>query len=278
MNLDDIYRSHPLTASTILARVSRQKYIQEPLSEWQVAIDPATELTDQNHEGGVQAVLELASAARITSLSRVLDVGAGLGGSARVLSHAYGCRTVAVERDESRVADCVRLCEILSLADLVTTLRHDALMGPLPGHPDLSAVDVLWGQSAWVHFQRIETFLDDWLPVLDHRGRVAISDSFLVRDPNSEIERQILSDLQTSWAAHFVPLSRLARHLTARGFRITHQRDVTAQAALHFQRLLDVSLHWPAGLRTDSEVAGWQTALAAIERRLVQFVRFVAAR
>jgi hypothetical protein len=71
MNLEAIDAHHPLTERTIRARVERQGIHADVLTEWHLAIDPQLELTDQHHPGGVQAVLDLAVAARITSTSLV---------------------------------------------------------------------------------------------------------------------------------------------------------------------------------------------------------------
>src|SRR5882672_7878069 len=70
-DLDSIYACHPLRAATILGRLDRAGAGLASLTEWQLAVDPETEVTDQNHSGGVQAVLELAVAAGISRASTV---------------------------------------------------------------------------------------------------------------------------------------------------------------------------------------------------------------
>ena len=102
MDLDAIYASHPLNERTLLARVERQGIPLNELNEWSLAVDPDTDITDQNHPGGVEAVLTLAVEARVCAASTVVDVGAGLGGSARVLSQAFGCLVIGIEQDPNR--------------------------------------------------------------------------------------------------------------------------------------------------------------------------------
>ena len=62
-------------------------------------LDPGSRLSpeqigalDHFHTGGIRASRELLELARIGAGSRVLDIGAGLGGSARLIASATGCR------------------------------------------------------------------------------------------------------------------------------------------------------------------------------------------
>ena len=55
---------------------------------------------DQFHTRGLAATAELAEMAGIGPAMSVLDVGSGLGGPARVLAAARGCRVVGVDLSE----------------------------------------------------------------------------------------------------------------------------------------------------------------------------------
>jgi SAM-dependent methyltransferase len=52
---------------------------------------------DEFHIRGSQATLELAARMELTADSHALDVGSGLGGSARTISRAYGCRVTGID-------------------------------------------------------------------------------------------------------------------------------------------------------------------------------------
>lgn len=52
---------------------------------------------DHFHTGGLPASLELLELARIRAEDRVLDIGAGLGGAARLMASVRGCRVDCIE-------------------------------------------------------------------------------------------------------------------------------------------------------------------------------------
>jgi 2-polyprenyl-3-methyl-5-hydroxy-6-metoxy-1,4-benzoquinol methylase len=58
---------------------------------------------DEFHIGGRQATAELAAQLELDSDDHVLDVGSGLGGTARFLSHNYGCRVTGIDLTQEYV-------------------------------------------------------------------------------------------------------------------------------------------------------------------------------
>jgi SAM-dependent methyltransferase len=265
INLDAIYASHPLNERTLLARTERQGIPLAGLTEWTLAIDPDTGITDQNHPGGVEAVLTLAVAAKVSLTSTVVDVGAGLGGPARVLAQAFGCSVVGIELDQNRYEAAVRLTGLVGLASRVTFLRHDALSGTA----GLENIDVLWGQSAWVHFPNPEAFLDLWIPTVRPGGRVVISDAFLLREPSGSEELQILRSLEKLWCAHLRPIDRWQSALESRRCAVMRLHDRTSEARAHFRNCLSLSSKWPNGTVTADETHSWLCACEGLDRRLI---------
>jgi len=265
MKLDEIYASHPLRAETILARLHRDGRDLADLNEWQLAVDPISEITDQNHSGGVQAVLELAALARITSSSVVVDVGAGLGGSARVLAATFGCVVLGIERDAGRYRDAVELTSRVRLQHLATFQLADALEGPVA----VQDVDVLWGQGAWVHFPSPEDFLVRWRPILRPGGRIAMADAFLLRQPSAPNEVALVREVEDLWGAHLRSMNDWKASMRHAGFTHLNAYDVTARAAADVARLESVASAWPGGTVMDAETRGWSRAREAFARGLV---------
>jgi len=272
MDLDAIYASHPLNERNLLARVERQGIPFDQLNEWSLAIDPDTDITDQNHPGGVDAVLTLAVEARVRATSTVVDVGAGLGGSSRVLAQAFGCSVIGIEQDQNRYEAAVRLTDRVGLADRVRFLKHDALSGTA----GLENVDVLWGQSAWVHFPNPDAFLDVWIPSVRPRGRVAISDAFLLREPSGQEESHVVRSLENLWGAYLMSIVRWQRALEARRCTVAHLHDRTDEARAHLANCLSVAPKWPDGMVTAAERDSWLLAGKALDRGLIGTRQLVA--
>jgi predicted O-methyltransferase YrrM len=273
MNLEGIYSAHPVRRETIYARLERQRIRLTDLTEWHLALDPEGELTDQNHSGGVQSVLELGVAANVSKTTRLVDVGAGIGGPARVLAQSFGCQVVAIDQDSGRCADAVDLTRLVHLDDLVTVVHGDALAIDTPPDP----IDVLWGQDAWIHFADLGLFLDRWVPRLSDKGRVIVADAHLRRDPRTPEEEGLLTRLAQSWGAVLRPLDGWTSPLTERGFRIT-LIDRTREAIESLDRLARASSTWPAGVATEAERESWRLAIAGYQQGLVGSFRLIASR
>ncbi len=98
----EVYRNHPLQEEAILTRVRARGGATAPITELDLAQDRKTEITDQNHVGGLLFVKQLASKAGVTAETFVLDLGSGLGGSARYLAHMFGCRVHGIDFSSER--------------------------------------------------------------------------------------------------------------------------------------------------------------------------------
>jgi cyclopropane fatty-acyl-phospholipid synthase-like methyltransferase len=103
---------------------------------------------DQWHYHGTDAVRAAAERLGLGPGSRVLDIGAGIGGPARYLAHTTGCHVTAVELQPELHAIGVDLTQRCGLADRVTHLCGDALAVPLPERTFDAAVSWL----AVLHF------------------------------------------------------------------------------------------------------------------------------
>ena len=87
---------------------------------------------DQWHYHGTDAIRAAADRLGLGTTSRVLDIGAGIGGPARYLAHTTGCHVTAIELQPELDAIAVDLTERSGLSDRVTHIRGDALTYPLP--------------------------------------------------------------------------------------------------------------------------------------------------
>ncbi|MPZ29712.1 MAG: methyltransferase domain-containing protein [Rhodospirillales bacterium] len=82
---------------------------------------------DQWHYHGTDAIRDAAGFLGLGSGSRVLDIGAGIGGPARFLAHATGCHVTALELQPELHRVGVDLTRRSGLADRVTHVCGNAL-------------------------------------------------------------------------------------------------------------------------------------------------------
>src|SRR5262249_2917383 len=147
--LRDLYRKHPLRRQSILKRIVAQRGTLAGMTEMDLAEDPFTEITDQNHVGGVKFVPDLAKKAGVGPATEVLDLGCGLGGSARCLAYFFGCRVHGMDLSAERCREARQLTKLVGLDHLVTLQCGDVLRIVLPKRQ----FDVLWCQSASGHIE-----------------------------------------------------------------------------------------------------------------------------
>jgi SAM-dependent methyltransferase len=87
---------------------------------------------DELHAGSVQATEHLLGRLELDAGSRLLDIGCGIGGPARVAASAYGCRTTGVDLTPEFVSTAAALTDRVGLQELVdfTVASGDELPFP----------------------------------------------------------------------------------------------------------------------------------------------------
>jgi SAM-dependent methyltransferase len=125
---------------------------------------------DHFHTRGRAATLELAEMALGRSGQRVLDVGGGLGGPARMLAAEYGCHVTVLDLSESFCQAGEMLTERSGLSDRVSFKVGDAL--------DMSfedaSFDIAWTQHSSMNIADKERLYSEIHRVLRPGGRLAM--------------------------------------------------------------------------------------------------------
>ena len=87
---------------------------------------------DEFHTGGMEATLALLEQLDITPKTDVLDIGSGIGGTARALAARYGCRVTGIDLTEEFVDAARALTAMVGLGDRASFRLGSALALPVP--------------------------------------------------------------------------------------------------------------------------------------------------
>ena len=127
---------------------------------------------DHFHTGGLRASRELLELAQIRAGDRVLDIGAGLAGPARLLASALGCRVDCVELSPDFCAGAVLLNRLTGLDGRINVHEGSALDLPFPDE----SFDVVWMQNVGMNIADKRKLYGEIHRVLEPGGRYAFQE------------------------------------------------------------------------------------------------------
>lgn len=178
---------------------------------------------DEFHIRGREATDELAELAGIASGEQVLDVGCGLGGTARHLAARYAARVTGIDLTAEYCRVGTVLSELTGLGDRVRLLRADALQLPFED----GRFDAVWTEHAAMNIADKAGLYGELRRVLRRGGRLALYD--VVEGDGRDLwfpvpwaRQPEISFLISGW--------ELEGLLISHGFEIHASRDVTTPA------------------------------------------------
>jgi MPBQ/MSBQ methyltransferase len=129
---------------------------------------------DAFHTRGRGATLEVAALANLSASDTVIDVGCGLGGTARFLAGHYKCDVAGVDLTDEYVSAGVRLTELVGLSDRVELRQGSALEIPY----DDGRFSVAWTEHVQMNIADKNRFYSEISRVLKPGGRLLFHDVF----------------------------------------------------------------------------------------------------
>lgn len=129
-------------------------------------------LVDEFHISGREATVELAELAGVHRDMHVLDVGSGVGGSARYLASEFGCRVTGVDLTPQYCEAATALSKMVGLERLVEFHCGSALEMPF----DDASFDLAWTQHAQMNIADKPRLYQEIARVLRPGGRFAFHD------------------------------------------------------------------------------------------------------
>lgn len=192
--------------------------------------DDALAPAEEFHTLGRVATIALAEAAGITGTDRVLDVGSGIGGPARLLARRYGCSVHGIDLTDELCQTAIDLNRRVGLADMVTIRQGDALDLP---YEDAS-FDVVWTQHVSMNIADKDNLFREMRRVTADNGRLAFFD--ILAGPKQPIHFPVpwANDESVSFLAS---VSETRERLGASGFEIQTWHDLTEEAMEFYSTL-----------------------------------------
>ncbi|HWH13626.1 MAG TPA: class I SAM-dependent methyltransferase [Miltoncostaeaceae bacterium] len=202
---------------------------------------------DEFHLGGREATRMLITrlAAVVRPGARVLDVGCGLGGPARVLAHETGCEVVGVDLTEDFVAAGTALTAAAGLADRVRLVQGSATALPL----DDGTVDAAWQLHVGMNLPDKAAVAREVHRVLRPGGVFVVYD--LMGAGNGVLTFPVPWASEPAFSAVESPAAYRG-HLEGAGLRVVDERDHRDVAVRFFDAMRDrMAQGLPPMLRPD---------------------------
>ena len=157
---------------------------------------PASSDFREAKEAFVHQLVRWSGLDQLPAGSRVLDVGCGIGGSARILARDYGLEVLGISISPAQVK---RATELTPPGLACRFQVMDALDLQLPDQ----SFDAVWSVEAGPHMPDKQRYADELLRVLRPKGRLAVAD-WNRRDPSdggmTRSERWVMRQLLNQWA------------------------------------------------------------------------------
>ena len=129
---------------------------------------------DEFHTRGRESTLEIAGLADLKSSDLIVDVGCGLGGTARFLADQYGCNVAGFDLTDEYISVGQRLTELVGLSDRVALRQGSALEIPYED----TRFDVAWTEHVQMNIADKNRFYSEIARVLKPGGRLLFHDIF----------------------------------------------------------------------------------------------------
>lgn len=186
---------------------------------------------DEFHTGGLEATEALLDQLKITRNTRVLDIGSGLGGTARLVAEKYGCVVTGVDLTPEFVSTARDLTTLVGLNDLVSFRLGNAMA--LPQHD--GSTDLALLMHVGMNIENKKQLLAEASRILMRGGTFAVFDVMLGDvDEAPVFPMPWATGPETSFLAP--PEAYIAAGMEA-GLEIVSQRDRSDFARRFFDRV-----------------------------------------
>ncbi len=129
---------------------------------------------DEFHTRGRASTIEVAALTNLKASDLVLDVGCGLGGTARFLADRFNCKVTGIDLTQEYISIGKKLTELVGLSDRVQLNHGSALDLPYQNE----RFDIVWTEHVQMNIPDKNRFYSEIARVLRPGGRLLFHDIF----------------------------------------------------------------------------------------------------
>lgn len=176
---------------------------------------------DQYHYHGTDAVDEAARMLGVAPATEILEIGSGIGGPARYMAHATGCKVTAVELQPDLSALSEQLTGRCGLAERVEHVCANVLDKPLEGR----TFDAIMSFLVFLHIPARAELFSVCHSALKPGASMVIEDFIKLKEPSDKQAE----DLRVKVQCPYVPdMATYRRDLEDAGFVSVELEDMSA--------------------------------------------------
>ena len=208
-----------------------------------------------------------AMAIPITAQTRVIDMGAGYGGSARYLARTYGCHVTCVNLSPVQNERNEQKCQEEGLEHLIDIVEGTFEDLPLPDH----SFDLVWSQDAFAHSGDRERVIAEIDRVLvSHCGKVVFTDIMEKESVDREALKAVLTRVPLDYfgTVGFYHKEFASRGLVNKGFQ-----DWTKHMTIHYGRVFEELEKYEAERPTNNQIDVGEQAIKVFEDNMKNGLR-----
>ncbi|OGG06152.1 hypothetical protein A2872_04250 [Candidatus Gottesmanbacteria bacterium RIFCSPHIGHO2_01_FULL_42_12] len=158
----------------------------------------------------------LATKAKITKNSLVLDAGCGVGGSAIYLAKKYGCKVIGITLSSAQVSTAKKNATKAGVAEKVKFYPMDYLKTTFKN----KSFDVVWAIESVCHAEDKKAFIKEAHRLLKINGRLVVADGFFTKNSYTLKEDRLLRTWLNGWGVEtLATVSDFSRDLKAYDFK-----------------------------------------------------------
>lgn len=175
---------------------------------------------DEFHVRGAEVSREIAKEINLDE-NRVLDVGCGIGGPARMLADEFNCNVTGIDMSHEFILTARKLSELVGLRDKTQFLQGDALELPFEN----GSFEVAWTQHVQMNVSDKTGFYSEIARVLTDNGRFIYYDIFRKNSSDLDFPVPWANDPSISFLGTIQNMETILKNLGLTKVQTTDQTD-----------------------------------------------------